>query len=70
MTGDFEVREVDSYIEALGVEKREEIVEKLRLYFTGMEQRYTDIEGVELERIDFHFRVDGVPLVCQRTVKE
>lgn len=69
MAENFEVNEVDDSILALGVERRIEIADKLKAFFSTMDLRYLKIEGVELQGIDFSFLVDGDPICVKRTAK-
>jgi hypothetical protein len=69
MSERFKVNEIDDAVRAFGPEKGMELIEKLQEWFAGMDMRYTDVDGVQITGVDFHFRVDGEYLKVERKVK-
>jgi hypothetical protein len=54
---------LDESIYNLGPEKKDEIMKSLADWFKGLDIRTTEIEGLKLIQMDFHFVINGVDII-------
>jgi hypothetical protein len=54
---------IDDSIYNLGPEMKEEIMKALDDWFKGSDIRTTEIKGLKLLQLDFHFNINGVDII-------
>jgi hypothetical protein len=54
---------IDDSMYALGPEMKSEILQALTDWFKGFDMRTTQIEGLKLLQMDFHFSINGVDII-------